>query len=315
MAPQKDCEGGIISAHTLSVSLMLRPLSRDGKVYALKPNLPPKPGEQPVEFALRGLKETSVFNGFCSKHDKALFSPIEDSNFVCSKEQLFIFAYRAVAKEAYLKRKQAEGMPTPEEIKKIHGITEDLQFSREALIHQAASLRGAEEIERLKSRLDGHLLNGDYGRLITTVFELAFPPPISASFVFSPDFDFKGNYLQDFEDSDTDLSQLMVSLFPTSTGGFLLLSYEDTANNAPSRIVESLKAQQDFSSSVTWLIACQTENFAISPEWFEGLSDKERNSFKDGFYANVDPFNGSVNNLKERKITVSNWCLQRIFTI
>jgi len=315
LAPQKNCEGSIVSAHTLSLSSMLRPLSRDGKVYALKPNIPPAPGQQPVEFALRSLRETSVFYGFCAKHDKALFSPIEDKEFVCSPEQLFIFSYRAVARETYLKRKQAEGIPAPEDIKKIHGITENVEFSTEALLFQAASLQDAEEIERLKARLDARLLNGDYRRLVTTVFEFASPPPISASFVYAPDFTFEGEYLQDFEDFGSDLSLLMVSLFPTATGGFLLLSHEDTANAAPSRLIETLKSQDDISSSVTWFIACQTENFAISPNWFEALSEENQDYFKNGLYSNANPFCTSINNLRKRKIKVSDWNLRHIFTL
>ncbi len=315
LAPQKDCEGSIVSAHTLSLSSMLRPLSRDGKVYALKPNIPPAPGQQPIEYALRGLRETSVFYGFCAKHDKILFSPIEDAEFVCSPEQLFIFAYRAVAKEAYLKRKQAEGMPEPEYVKKIHGLTENVEFSTEALLFQAASLRGAEEIERLKARLDSRLLNGDYRRLVSTVFEFSSPPPISASFVYAPDFNFEGETLQDFEDFSRDLSHLMVSLFPTPAGGFLLLSHEDTANTSPSRMIESLKRQDDISSSVTWFIACHTENFAISPNWFESLSKESQNAFKTGTYSNSNPFNSSINNLRKRKITVADWDLRRVFTL
>jgi len=198
---------------------------------------------------------------------------------------------------------------------KIHGVTESLQYSERALLHLEASLKGAEEIERLKSRMDSHLLNRDYGRLVTTVIEFSVPPPIAASFVYAPDFDFDGHYLQDFGDLEHDLSHLIVTLLPAAKGGFLLLSHEDTANKAPIRLIESLKRQSDIASSVVWLIACQTENFAISPDWFESLSDKERDSFKAGFFINANPFDGSVNNLKDRKLSVADWNLRRVFTL
>lgn len=315
LAPDKNCEGSIVSAHTLSASLMLRPLARDGKVYALKAQLPPPPGQNPMELALRGIRETSVFNGFCSKHDKSLFSPIEDSEFICSKEQLFVLAYRCVAKEAYLKRKQAESLPSPEEIKRIHGLADKLQFSDLALVYQAASLRGAEEVERLKSRLDLYLLSGDYGRIETTVLQFASPPPVAASFVYAPDFDFEGKYLQNFEGLSSDLSHLMVTLFPANGGGFLLLSHEDTANDAPRRIIASLRAQADVPSSAVWLVACQTENFAISPDWFESLSEEHRDAFKAGFYSNASPTHQSFNNLQTNPLVINDWKLQHVFTI
>lgn len=315
LAPQKDCEGSIVSAHTLSASLMLRPLSRDGKVYTLKPKIPPTPGQHPMEFVLQGIRDTSVFNGFCAKHDKLLFSPIEDSPIVCSKEQLFALAYRGVAKEAYLKRKQAEGLPSPEEIKKIHGITEELQFSDEAFLYLAASLRGTEEVERLKSRLDSYWISGDFGRLQTAVFQFSSPPPIAASFVYAPDFDFEGNCLQDFSDFDSDLSHLIVTLFPAFGGGFLFLSHEDTANEAPRRLIASLRAQADISSSILWLIACQTENFAISPEWFESIPERDRDSFKKGFYSNAEAIHDNINQLQDNPLSIGDWNLQHVFNI
>jgi hypothetical protein len=80
---------------------------------------------------LKGIANTSVFNGFCSKHDKNLFAPIEDEPFICKPDQLFLHAYRAVAKESYLKPRQAESLPTLEDIRAIHEIPEDvaMQFA------------------------------------------------------------------------------------------------------------------------------------------------------------------------------------------
>jgi len=39
LSPTGGCGGGIIAAHTLSAEGMLRPISRDGHVYAIKTNL------------------------------------------------------------------------------------------------------------------------------------------------------------------------------------------------------------------------------------------------------------------------------------
>ena len=151
-----NCEGPVISAHTLSVECMLRPISKNGHVYAIEFDLFNPQNGRPTKLALKGLRETSVFNGFCAKHDKDLFAPIEDQPFICSQEQLFLHAYRATAKESYLKRKQAESLVTPEVFKEIHGMPADmeLQLSPDALLAQAASLLGAEDIERTKAKLD-----------------------------------------------------------------------------------------------------------------------------------------------------------------
>lgn len=313
--PNSDCNGKIISAHTLSVSSMLRPISRNSHVYSLKVNLPPKQGEKPALIELCGINDTSVFNGFCQKHDKELFAPIEDKPFICSKEQLFLHAYRAVAKESYLKRKQAESLPTPEEIQKIHGLGEELVYSRNAILYQIGSLRGAIDIENLKSRMDSYLLNEDYGRLVTEVIEFECQPPISTSFPYSPDIDFDGNPLQSFEDHTQDLSQIIITILPSNNGGFLLLSYEDTANSAPSNLCKSLLQQGDISSSIAWLVALQTENFAISPSWYESLPLDQRDNFEKAFYSNVDLSELSINNLQNLNLQISDWKMKHHFKL
>src|SRR5260221_8634107 len=215
LSPVKDCNGQIISAHTLSVQAMLRPISRKGKVYALKANLFESSENSLFKLVLRGIGETSVFNGFCMKHDKQLFAPIEDKPFTCSHEQIFLFAYRAIAKESYLKPRQATGLTPLEAVKKIHNLPNDVnvEFSPEAMLYQAASARGADEIQRVKSKLDQIYLTKDFSRLCTTVIPFASMPGIACNFVYMPDFDFKGNYLQQFEDFEKDLSQLFVTVF------------------------------------------------------------------------------------------------------
>lgn len=292
---------------------MLRPISRNGHVYTVKAGDFYRAGEKsPISFALQGINETSVFNGFCAKHDKNLFAPIEDKEFICTKEQCFLHAYRAVAKESYLKRKQAESLMSLEKFKEIHGVKDEVEYSPEALIQNAASLRGAEEIERLKTRLDRALLHEDFDHLATTVVPFSSPPTVVASFVYAPDFDFDGGYLQKFEDFDHDLSPLMVTIFPAASGGFLLLSHESGANSAPRKLIESYLRQKDLTSSAVWLVACQTENFALSPAWYEGLADADRKSFENAIHSTLGR---ELNQLKERKLNVSSWGADRAFTI
>lgn len=317
LSPLKGCKGGIISAHTLSVGAMLRPISRSGLVYAFSLDLYKREEGRPVKLELKGLRETSVFNGFCAAHDKLLFAPIEDNAFVCSPKQLFLYAYRAVAKESYLKRKQAEGFVSPEQVKEIHGISPDikLQFSDIALLHQAASLRGAEEIERFKEKLDKILLAEDWRRLITTVIPFKDSPGLVCNFVYSPDFDFEGNYLQDFLDWHTDLDHLMVTILPSNSGGYVLLSYLDTANQSPRKVITSLLNQPDITSSLVWLIASHTENLAFGPDWFDGLPEEERKKIIDRSFASMDPFNQSVNMLKDCSLKIPGWDMEESFTL
>jgi hypothetical protein len=315
LSPSRDCSGPIISAHTLSAEAMLRPISRDGHVYSLKFDLYSPPDQTTASLVLRGIRDTSVFNGFCAKHDKRLFSPIENQQFNCTPEQVFLHAYRAVAKEAYLKRKQAEGLISPEAFKDIHGLTGPYEFSEQALIHQALSLRGAEEIERLKSRLDAAFLHQDFRRIMTTVVPFASTPKIVTSFVYGPDLDFQGNELQDFADLEHDLAHLIVTMLPAAFGGVLLLSHEDTAGSAPRKLIESFCREADTTSAAIWLVACQTENFALSPSWYESWTTDAKQAFDAAFNANCDPFEGTRSLLPQRRVSFDDWGAGKPFTV
>ena len=288
---------------------MLRPIARDGHVYAVKVNLYRLTPTGPATIGLLGIRDTSFFNGFCAAYDKALFSPIEDQPFACTPLQLFTHAYRAIAKESYLKRKQAESLPTPDVVKEIHGLPKELElpFSADALLSMAASLRGAEELERTKAEMDQHLVGGDWRRVITTVIPFAKPPTVVCNFVYSPDHDFEGNYLQDFENWEADLSQVMVTIIPAGSDGFALLSHLDTANSAPRRLIESLTARADLTSSLLWLVFCQTENFAVAPTWYESLAGEQSEAIQEAFFSNVDPFGAKHNQLRESKQVVESW--------
>ena len=317
MSPSQDCQGPVISAHTLSVEAALRPLSRNGRVYAIDTNLFARDEQHVVNLALLGIRDTSVFNGFCQKHDRVLFAPIETVPFTCTPEQCFLHAYRATAKECYLKRKQAENRPSPEKVKAIHGIpsTTALEFSAFALAHQAASLRGAEDVERTKARLDQIFLHKDWHRLCTTVIPFSSQPGLACNFLYAPDFDLEGNYLQDFENTEADLSHLMLTIIPGATGGFALLSHLDTSNVAPAKLIASLTSQPDLTSALVWLVACQTENFAISPAWYDALGAEKQRDFMKAFYSNTNPLKVTINQLKGFTFSIPSWNPFSAFTI
>ena len=314
MAPFEGCDGKAISAHTMSVGAMLRPISRDGHVYALKEKSLSEEG-LPMDIRLRGIKDTSTFNGFCKKHDRELFSEIENKSFVCSRKQLFLFAYRAVCRESYLKRKQFEAFPTLEEMARIKGVTEEIQLSDFSATYLYGCSKGAADVEALKDRLDVLLSQESFGRLITTVVEFRGPLPFTSSFSYFPDFNFEGEELQDLSDFERELSTLIVTVFSTENKGYLLMSYEDSNNMAPKALVDSFIKQGDMFSALLWFIFCNTENFALSPSWYESLEERDRKLLMKSFVENTSPFGPVHNILQTNPITLPRSGEVSIFTI
>ena len=273
MAPHADHAGNVVAAHTMSLEAVLRKISKDGHVYAHDFMGRLSPDEHPIHIKRLGLRDVSVFNGFCAKHDAALFSCLENEDFRFSRQQLFMLAYRAAARECYLKRKQCESLPSLDQIGAIHGIVGQIQYTDEILIHQAASIRGAEECEALKAKLDGYLITENWDRLVTHAILFPKQPSIAACFVFQPFHDINGHQLQDYENLEADMSQLAVSLLPLAQGGAAIFSWLDSANNAPRRFFESVLQTSDLTASVIHAVIDNSENFALSPTWYESLPE------------------------------------------
>ena len=293
MAPGNDHDSTIVSAHTLSVESMLRKISSDGHVYAIGRSKKIDKNIFPIEIQRMGLRDVSVFNGFCAKHDRDLFACIETEPFRFTPEQLFKLAYRTVSKESYLKRKQFESLPSPEQFAEIHGIEDKLRLSDAAITYQAGLVRGAEEIESLKHILDGFLLTNQWSRLVTHALIFPQTPSILGTTTFQPYVDLDGHRLQDFENLEADMSHLSMSVIPLETGGAAIFSWPDTANSAPRKFFESIKRGKNITSAVIHALLDNAENVAFSHNWYEQLDQK----LKDYVFSRVIKFDGGTDQI------------------
>lgn len=276
MAPYEDHDGPIISAHTLSVEAMLRKIALDSHVYSMVPANRIDRDTFPIEVKLRGLRDVSVFNGFCRRHDVELFACIETEPFYFKRKQLFMLAYRNVARECYLKRKQVESLPTPEEFGAVHGIDGELELSEASVLFQAASLRGAEEVEALKATLDRYLISNSWDRLVTRAIIFPKTPSVLATWAFQPFFDMDGQQLQDVENLEAEMSQICMSVIPLENGGAIIFSWLDTSNSAPDNFFQSVVKSPDLTAATIHTVFDNTENFAISPQWYEKLTQEKK---------------------------------------
>lgn len=276
MAPHGDHTGSIVSAHTLSVESMLRRIAIEGHVYAVVAARNLASDRQPVEIARRGIRDVSVFNGFCQGHDRALFACLETESFRFTRKQCFMLAYRAACRECYLKRKQFETVPTAEAYRAVHGVDPPQGFVEAMLLWQAGSLSGANDAELLKGALDGHLLKEEWDRVATHAILFPRKPSILATAAFQPFFDMDGEQLQELSDLEAPVSSMCFSLIPLEVGGAAVFSWLDTHSGAPKRYFESVVRQPDLSASVIHVALDNTENVAMAPTWYEKLEADDR---------------------------------------
>lgn len=271
MAPLSDHDGGIVAAHTMSVEAVLRKIGADGHVYARDLGIKLSEHAEAARISRQGIRTVSVFNGFCARHDASLFSCLENEPFVFTRRQLFMLAYRATSRECYLKRKSYDSVPTLEQLKAMYGIEGEVRYHERTLLHQAATLRGAEELEQLKARLDTLYLEGAWNRMVSHAILFEKQPCLAACFTCEPFHDLDGNQLQDYEDLSATMSHLAVSVIPTDQGAAAIFSWLDSSNQAPRRYFDSVVASSSRTSAVIHTVLDISENFSLRPAWYESL--------------------------------------------
>jgi len=297
MAPGNDHDKTLVSAHTLSVESVLRKVAIDGHVYAIGRPKQIAKGFFPIEIQRMGLRDVSVFNGRCAKHDRELFACLETEPFHFTPEQLFTLVYRTASKESYLKRKQIEFVPSPEQYAAVHGIEGSLRVLDAAALYQSGVVRGAEQIENLKAVPDDFLQAEQWSRLVTSAVLFPQNPTVLWTTTFQPYVDLDGRQLQDFKDLEADMRHIFVSIIPVDTGGVAIFSWLNTANAAPRLFFESVTRGKSGCSSVVDAILDNAENVAFSHSWYEQLSQAQ----KDDVFSRVIKFDGSVDQINAQR--------------
>jgi hypothetical protein len=100
LAPGMICDVPAIRAHSVQNSRVLDLLARDHHVKALTRRIE---GAGPVlSFDDVGRNHATTFEGFCAQHDREIFQPIDQRPITRpDTQQLFLLAYRAVARELH----------------------------------------------------------------------------------------------------------------------------------------------------------------------------------------------------------------------
>jgi hypothetical protein len=226
---------------------------------------------------LVGLNKASTFTGFCKVHDSGLFAPLETKPFQPTNEQLFLLAFRALARELYGKRAQLRTMSFVREGDRGFPPHLQRQFQETISAHVSGVKLGLETLRHHKSRFDDAFKARAWDKLHSHVIELDHPPDVLASGFLLPEYDFNGRLVQDLLRPE-EPHGLAVSSVATDRGGAVVLSWmaEDEDSR---RFVDSLATMTDSEvphALVRFLFEC-FENIFFSPVWWYALlSDTRR---------------------------------------
>ena len=284
LAPQAwldKCHGRIVRAHTVPKSGSLKTIVRDGHVYSLDLSLDgiTKTPGGPV-LKLCGINRASTFTGFCSSHDSAIFSPLENFEFSGTPEQCFLLGYRALARELYTKRDAVAQSGLRRNLDK--GKTPAEQVLIQATIHalEIGLAAGLRDISCYKILYDGILESRRFAPVRAYIIEFEYPPPVMCSGAIWPEQDFVGANLQDVAHLSSAPDLVCFTSFHGGERGVVAFAWLATHDRTCRPFVESLDAvpDSDLTAALLRFFFSHCENIHLKPPWWETLPEVQRQS-------------------------------------
>lgn len=296
----KDCSNRIIKAHSVQNNKILNAISQDGMVLmfdhdvndemALHSKMKPK-----------GRKGATTFTGFCGHHDTTIFNPIENFDYEKgNKEQDFLFAYRALAKEYHSKKSVGNiyrHMLTLlreeryEEInKRFTGDnipSEEHKFFMQELF--STNLVGNEDAEQRFERFKGWANNwlnaGEFNNIVTHTLEFEEEYHLAVSSTTYIERDLNNNIINELSDWETMLAPLFITVFPQNGKTYVLLSHFARNNRRYRRFAEQIVNSniEEQKIIISNIILAYIENFAFSPTKWDGMSKESRDEIESTF--------------------------------
>lgn len=282
----------IINAHSIQKSGMLKEISIDGYVYGINThfgNTIKNKGK--LSFKRIGIKEISTFRGFCKKHDNELFEIIDNNLFEPNIIQCFLYAYRSLCREFYLKENAAIIYKKAIEIEKNQTTIDQL---KNLIIGNEI---GYEILKLHKEKFDKCLIENNFNEIECCCFNFHKKPNIAFSGISYPDFDFLGNKLQDILGNDF-LHMITFCSAPTENGWSYVFTWHKSSHEVAESFLRSLATIAYEGAGVEdhlFRLIFTCDNFAINPTWWENLSSKRANeileysSYINGLLCPIEP--------------------------
>ena len=295
LAPEgwrSDCSKTFASAHTVPRAGSLRHITREGHVYSFMPSPENFKKHHGVCFPeLRGVKRASTFNGFCSKHDDAIFAAIEKQHFSVTPEQCFLLGYRALAREIYTKRAAASLTDLRRNMDRGRPLEAQMDIQTLNFLNEIGVAAGLSDNAYYKSIYDEILQAQDFAEVRYYVIEVEGAPDVMCSAAVSPEQDFNGLKLQDIGDLTKTPDLLSFTSFFGGNAGAIVFVWTADSDRACERLIESLHAIDDshVTAALLRLFFEHSENVHMRPDWWEGLKEASRQAIVRRMTASVNP--------------------------
>lgn len=288
-----SCKGKIVRAHTVPRSSSLKRIARSGHVYGFVPNLENlQKGGGVLAPQLIGINSASTFTGFCSTHDRKIFSPVETRQFQGELDQMFALAYRSMCREGYTKDAAAEVSEMMRELDRGRPTDEQMEIQALSFLNSVGVSAGARDNAHYKKIFDRFLVASDFSSISGLVLYSNHAPPVMCSGSFFPEQDFDGRQLQDLSDISRTPEMISVTSFFDGVRGVVAFVWLGDSEEVSSTFIQSLLRQgrEACTDALMRLIFEHFENTLVAPDWWEGLDDRQRDGLINRMAFSADPF-------------------------
>ena len=270
-----ECFGKIVQAHSIQNNRFLKKISKDGNIFEFSLGVS-EDNSLMSSFKKIGRKSFSTFRGFCQKHDKELFQPIEDKDYSETQEQNFLFAFRAFAKEFHTKKQVSltyKNLIT--EIENNPDINNFILkiFSLKLLNNEEISLKiFQEELKFFKKEIKEKTFNGLYTYKI--ILNKEYPIVSNSAFIPYLNVNFEDVFTeQEYEKIQTGEINptIYLNIFPENNKTFILISCLERYKNILEKFFNAFGNKREIKDQLSTLILMYAQNTGFSPEYIENF--------------------------------------------
>lgn len=272
---RSECTNKIINAHTVSKSSSLKEISVDGHVLSFYSNAQENIKAGKLSPTKIGINKASTFTGFCSHHDKTLFSPIEDSAFGINSEHCFLVAYRAVSSEVYVKNAASKVFHDVKGFDKGRPLNQQIAFQQFAGSAYNGNYLTKNDLAYIKGKLDMMFTEEKVSQLKHVVFELERPPAIMGSAIVAPKFGFDGKSIQRFSQNVKNIPDyIVINSFSNTEKGYIVLSWLQEHATTAHKLIKQFAEKNLASDHLAIFMISLIENIYMHPIWWESLESE-----------------------------------------
>jgi hypothetical protein len=276
------CEETSINSHLLQKNGILNYISTNNHITQIKGNDFFKAEKD----GIIGVKSVGINNAmsyplFCNSHDTNVFSPIEtQEHYLEDYKSQLLFSYRSLCAEV---RKKMVNVDIFERVKNSRQFAANTQFINLATSQIEANSMGIRDLNWYKNIMELEINESNSTQNFTFEkidFEFI---PVSASAAYSP-INPDEHTLEVLKNNENVLNYIFINLIPQEDKLTLIIGYHNSKSD--DWILEYISSWKKLSTlelelKLTDLFSTKIETWAISPEYWNELENKNIKAFKE----------------------------------